>query len=134
MAARKALGLGQEVGAPALIGAAWRTLGILSAHTGEAIAIEGNEWRDAEACFAQSARIFTEMGAEGELAQTWRAWATSLIESGDRARGKAIWQKARDLFERLGMDLQVESMAQPPLDPNAERLSIADSPIHKDNQ
>ena len=68
-AAQRALVLGQEVGAPALIGGAWRILGMAVTHAAKPVTI-ADKAHDAEACFAESMRIFTEMGAEGERART----------------------------------------------------------------
>jgi len=93
--------LGQEVGSPAFIGGVWRTLGKVIAHAAEPVAI-GDKTCNAEACFAESVRVFTEMGAEGERARTLRAWAR--YEMG---------QEAQDIFARLGMELEVERMSHP---------------------
>jgi hypothetical protein len=76
---------------------------------GRPIAV-GDETYDAVACFAESVRIFTEMSAEGELARTLRAWAEYEIGRGDRVRGEKMWQEARDIFVRLGMELEVGRM------------------------
>ena len=77
------------------------------------VTVDGGQW-DAEACFAESARIFTEMNTEGELARTLRAWAEYEIKRENRARGETMWQEAKDLFARLGMELEVERMADKP--------------------
>ena len=55
-------------------------------------------------------QIFTEMGAKGERARILRAWARYEMGQGDVARGKAMWQGARNLFAQLGMELEVERM------------------------
>ncbi len=104
VAARRALALGQEVKAPAFIGGAWRILGMVVAQAEEPIAVGGKTY-DAVACFAESMRIFTEMGAEGERAHTLRAWARYELERGDREKGEAMWQEAQDLFARLGTEM-----------------------------
>lgn len=109
-AARRALALGQEVGAPAFIGEAWRTLGMVTAQAAKSILIAGKT-HDATLCFAKSMRIFTEMGAKGEQARLLRAWARYEIGQGNLARGKAMWQRAQDLFAQLGMKLEVERMS-----------------------
>ena len=108
-AARRALSLGQEVEAPPLIGEAWRAIGMVTAQLSEPITIRGRTC-DAMACFAESERIFAEMGAEGERARTLRAWGRYEIDRGDPARGKAMQREAREIFERLGMELEVERM------------------------
>jgi tetratricopeptide (TPR) repeat protein len=110
-AVQRALALGREVRAPTLIGGAWRTLGMVLAQGAGPIAIGGQTY-DAAACFAESEQIFTEMGAEGERARTLRAWARYEMDQGDPARGKAMWQEARDIFTRLGMELEVERMRE----------------------
>jgi class 3 adenylate cyclase/tetratricopeptide (TPR) repeat protein len=110
-AARRALAVGQKVKAPPLIGGAWRTLGVALGRAAEPIIIDGGQW-DAEACFAESAQIFTKMDAEGELARTLRAWAEHEIEQGNHARGETMWQEARGLFARLGMEMEASRMAE----------------------
>jgi hypothetical protein len=54
------------------------------------------------------------MNTEGELARTLRAWAEYEIKRENRARGETMWQEAKDLFARLGMELEVERMADKP--------------------
>jgi len=145
-AARRALELGEGVGAPALAGGAWRTLGMTAARAGFPVPI-ADKTHSAAHCFAESVRIFSEMGAEGERARTLRAWAeaeagiagaadnaipmahrasadidpdrlpdrprstsAAPAEAGDRGQAEAMWQEARALFTKLGMDLEVERM------------------------
>jgi len=108
-AARQALALGQKAEAQDLIGGAWRTLGMAAAQLAQPIAI-GDETYNATDCFAESLRIFTEMGAQGEQARTLREWGGYEIEKGDSERGTALWQKAREIFDRLGMELEVHRM------------------------
>ncbi len=73
-AARRALELGMGVGAPALIGGAWRALGMTAARAGVPVPI-GDKTYSAADCFAESTRIFGEMNSKGERARTLRAWA-----------------------------------------------------------
>ncbi len=47
---------------------------------------------------------------EGERARTLREWAKYELAHGDKARGAAMWQEARELFARLGVELEVERM------------------------
>jgi class 3 adenylate cyclase/tetratricopeptide (TPR) repeat protein len=108
-AAQRALALGQEMGMRDFTGAAWRALGMVAAQLPEPVTIGDNAY-DAAACFAESLRVFTEMGAEGEWARTLREWARYEMEKRDRARGKAMWREARETFARLGMELEVERM------------------------
>jgi class 3 adenylate cyclase/tetratricopeptide (TPR) repeat protein len=128
-AARQALTLGSEAGVQAFIGGAWRTLGVVAAHPDfrtrstdfklyEAFPHlkpdNENPPSEATACFVESLRICKEMGMEGEQARTLREWAKYELTQGDPAHGAAMWQEARDLFARLGVELEVERMAQLP--------------------
>jgi class 3 adenylate cyclase/tetratricopeptide (TPR) repeat protein len=119
VAAGRALELGQEIEEQAFIAAAWRVLGTVSSHMAAPITINDKDGRqtgvyDAAACFAESLRICTETGMEGERARTLRAWATYELERGDHVHGMAMWQEARDLFAKLGVDLEVERMDKLP--------------------
>jgi hypothetical protein len=60
-------------------------------------------------------RVFTEIGAEAEQAQTLREWARYEMDNGDRERGETMWQQAREFFSRLGMELEVERMTSAPI-------------------
>ncbi len=118
-AAHRALALGQEIGEQAFVSAAWRTLGLVAARLPEPIVIEGQRVvqpgrYDAVACFAESVRICMEKGMEGERARTLREWAKYELAHGDKARGAAMWQEARELFARLGVELEVERMTSLP--------------------
>ena len=108
-AARRALALGQEVGAPAFIGGAWRVLGMVAAQAAKPITM-GDRAYDATTCFVEGMRIFTEMGAKGERARILRVWARYEMGRGDLARGKVMWQGARNLFAQLGLETEVERM------------------------
>jgi hypothetical protein len=37
------------------------------------------------------------------------------LTSGDEVRGAAMWQEARDIFARLGAELEVERMGNQPV-------------------
>jgi tetratricopeptide (TPR) repeat protein len=108
-AAKHALEIGQSMDAGEFIGAAWRVLGRVAARLSASIHVDGETYNAAD-CFTESLRIFAEMGAAGERARTLRAWARYELKWGDRERGEEKWQKAREIFERLGMDLEVERM------------------------
>lgn len=108
-AARRSLTLGEEVGSPDMIGGAWRVLGMILARAARSITIGGREL-DAAACFGESVRSFADMGAEGERARTLQAWARYEMERGDSARGEEMWREARNIFVRLGMELEVGRM------------------------
>ncbi len=91
------------------VGGSWRALGLAAAQLKESIDIDDKMY-DAAACFAESLRVFTEMGAEGQRARTLRAWARYEMERGDKEQGEGMWQEAREIFEQLGMTLEVERM------------------------
>jgi serine/threonine protein kinase/tetratricopeptide (TPR) repeat protein len=109
-AAQQALVLGQETENQEHIGGAWRALGLVAARAPGSISI-GERAYDARACFAESLRVFIEMDAEAERARSLREWARYEWEQGDRERGRALWQQAREIFTRLSMRLEVERMA-----------------------
>jgi hypothetical protein len=110
------LELARQQQRPEFSGAAWRVLGLVAAQiegtpaasaTAPATAPGGTstaETSDAVACFAESARIFAEVQDEAERARTLRAWARYEIDRGRRERGQALWQEARALFARMGME------------------------------
>lgn len=117
-AARLALGLALESDEQEGIGAAWRTLGQVVAQWPEPVAIgagpDPSRRVDAVACFAESLRVCTETGMEGERARTLKAWATHELQRGDRARGAEMWQEAHATFARLGADREAERMSRMP--------------------
>jgi hypothetical protein len=80
-----------------------------AAQTPGPVAIDDGRYT-APACFAESLRIFTETGMEGERARTLREWGRFEIKMGDRDKGRAMWQEVRETFARLGMLLEVERM------------------------
>lgn len=102
-AARRAVTLAQA--SQEDVGGAWRALGMVAARLPEPVAIDGRSC-DAPACFAESLRVYTEMGAEGEQARTLRAWAEYELAHGDREKGAALWRQAQGIFERLGITLE----------------------------
>ena len=102
-AARRALTLGMEVESPALTGNAWRVLGMVLRQAGRTFSLEGREY-DAESCFAESARVLSAMGAEGERARTLWEWGKYKLQQGDEEQGRKLQQEAREIFERLGME------------------------------
>jgi tetratricopeptide (TPR) repeat protein len=109
VATRQALALGQETEQQEFTGGAWRALGMVAAQLPEPVVI-GDHAYDAAACFTESLQVFTEMGAKGERARTLREWAGHEIEKGDSEKGAALWQKAREIFDRLGMELELHRM------------------------
>lgn len=119
-AGQRALALGREVGSQDFIGAAWRVLAQAAAQLPEPIAIDAIDGGSADNsrqytatdCFTESIRVLTEAGIEGERAQTLRAWAKYELARGDRERGVAMWNEARDHFIRLGAQAEADRMAK----------------------
>ena len=103
-AARRALTL--ALASQEDVGGAWRALGMVAAWWPDPISV-GETQYDAAACFAEALRVFTAMQVEGERARTLRVWAYYELAHGDRARGLSMGREAREIFERLGMALEV---------------------------
>lgn len=117
--AQQALALGEEEKTPEYIGMAWRTLGMLSEKLLQPIQLRDRETReimeyDAEACFSRSDRIFAEAEIEMERARTLREWAKSAARIGDQEGAEKMWQESREIFIKLGADMEVQRMANPP--------------------
>lgn len=113
--ARQALVLAEEDQTPEYIGMAWRTLGIISDKTNNAVSF--SDWEthqmsehDADACFGKSAAILAGADIELEYAHTLREWARYKFKSGDNEQGKKMWQEAMDIFAKLGAQMEVERM------------------------
>lgn len=124
-AAQRALAWGQATGEQEQIGSAWRVLGMALARGNRNLAVtelalqnvalpgtarEGAPV-DAACCFAESLRIFNETQMAAECARTLREWALFELEYGERSSGEDLWQKAYDLFIRLGMQLEAQRMS-----------------------
>ena len=111
VALQQAFELAQAYHDDAALALAWRVLGqVLSQPAGRAAARaaaltlplrEGAP--DAEACFAESERIFGELGMSVERARTLYALARHRLDRGDLARGQPLWREVRAVFARLGM-------------------------------
>jgi class 3 adenylate cyclase/tetratricopeptide (TPR) repeat protein len=101
-AALKSLALAQEVQAQEMIGVAWRVLGTILASGAPTVVID-NMAVNAVTCFANSLRIFEQTGMQGERARTLREWGEYEILQGDRQKGQAFWQEARQIFVDLGL-------------------------------
>ncbi|MGB7924264.1 MAG: tetratricopeptide repeat protein, partial [Pyrinomonadaceae bacterium] len=102
-AAKAALMFGQKAGNQEFVGGAWRALGLVAARLHEPVSIDDRVY-EPTACFAESLRIFTEVGMEAERARTLRDWASYENERGDSGRGLAMWQESREIFSRLGIE------------------------------
>lgn len=93
---------------------------MVSEKLGKPIRLRDRETRqiihyDAEACFTRSERIFAEAELEMERARTLREWAKSSFRTGDQEQGEKMWREAREIFARLGADMEVQRMVTPPV-------------------
>jgi tetratricopeptide (TPR) repeat protein len=105
--------LAQKHQSPEHLAAAWRVLGQAAAALDVSIDVTTEDVTrrySAAECFKASADIAAETGMEGERARTIRAWALSELACGDEARGAALWQEARAIFQRLGAAQEVARM------------------------
>jgi len=117
--ARQALVLGEEDKTPEYVGMAWRTLGMVSERLGKPLRFSDFETHqveeyDAGTCFGKSNRIFVEADIDMERARTLREWARYELKQGNREAGKKKWREARDIFARLGAQLEVDRMKKLP--------------------
>jgi predicted ATPase/class 3 adenylate cyclase len=117
--AKRALELGEEAKTPEYIGLAWRALGMVSDKLGKSVRLKDRESHkfleyDAEACFARSEQIFAEAEIDMERARTLREWAKSAFRMGNQERAENMWQESREIFSKLGADMEVQRMAQLP--------------------
>lgn len=112
--AQRALALGQTTEESRHIGIAWYALGLTLAHPdAPALLAEARptlEHQTPAACFAASLERFDAIGAQSERARVLRAWAQHEMAHGDPAHGHTLWQEARALFARLGLDPEVARM------------------------
>lgn len=106
-----ALVLGQKAENQDYIGNAWRTLALVAAQLGASVRVN-EETHTASECFAESLRVYTEMGAEAERARTLRDWARYERGRGNDERGAAMWQESRAIFSRLAMRRELDGMSQ----------------------
>ena len=119
-AVSQALQLGQSTGSREYEGRAWRVLGGIIGHPDFGmVSMEQRErcqemfsgrCDDAAACFAESERLFVEMGADGERARTLRDWGKYEIGRGDRILGERLLREAGAIFKQLGMVKELERM------------------------
>ena len=119
-AAQQGLALSIEDGTPENIGGAWRALGIVAGKIGKTIRIKDKETRqsidyDARTSFSKSEKIYAEAEIDGERARTLREWARYELKHGDKKQGKKLWKQARDLFDKLGAQMEVERMKELPV-------------------
>ena len=123
-AAYQALTMALQTGRQEFTGSAWFTLGNLAAHPnftfpGDDGTLATNylnleeleeKLTNPPTCFAESVRIFVEIGAESERARALKAWAAYEMTNGREAEGQAKWQEAFEIFQRLGMYHETERM------------------------
>lgn len=106
-AAQQALDTAREVEGPREVAAACRSLGMAIGAMSDS--------QGARPCFEEGARLFVEAGATVEQARTLRAWAAFELRSGDRGRGLALYQQARELFLALGLQHELARTPEEPL-------------------
>jgi len=113
--ARQSLVFAEEDKAPEAIGMAWRTLGVICDRTDSTV--QFSDWDthqkgtyNAETCFSRSVKIFMEAEIEMERARTLRAWARHELRCGSRESGEGKWQEARQIFAKLGAQLEADRM------------------------
>jgi hypothetical protein len=79
--------------------------------------IEFSDWEtrqkkeyDTETCFSKSLQILTDAEIDAERARTLREWARFEMQHGNRESGGKRWAEARDIFAKLGAQMEVERM------------------------
>ena len=113
--AEQALFIGEEDKTPEYIGMAWRTLGMVSEKLDKPVRLRDRATReiihyDANACFSKSETIFAEGEIDMERARTLREWATYRFKTGAQEEATKMWQEARDIFSKLGAEMEVQRM------------------------
>lgn len=113
-AVQSAGALEQSQADPFSSGQVWRVLGLIAAQLGRPVAgpSAGDASYTAAQCFAQSLRLFTEIGNRRERAYVLWQWANYAFAQGNTAEGQAMWQEARDIFGRLNLPLLIARMDQ----------------------
>lgn len=123
-AASQALTLSFQTGRQEFTGSVWFTLGNIAAHPDFTISADGvtmaaevvsleelkEKLNHPDACYAESVRIFAEIGAEAERARALKAWAIHEMSNGNNEDGRTKWQEAFEIFQRLGMHLEIDRM------------------------
>ncbi len=100
---------------PEYIGMAWRTLGMICDHIKDVVRFSDSETHlmreyDAETCFSKSVKVFADAEIDSEHARTLREWARYEFKRGNKEQGAKMWQEARDIFARLGAQMEVDRM------------------------
>lgn len=101
------------------IAGAWRALGLVAGTAGIPIRIKDRKTGevieyDSQSCFAKSEKMFAELEIDGERARTLREWARYEFKRGNQEAATKMWQEAREIFAKLGADLEVERMNRLP--------------------
>lgn len=114
-AARTSLALSQQDGSPEYIGAAYRALAMVARELVMPIAPrDGEPECTSDELFEQSLRVLDQESMERERARTLREWARYELKDGHTERGAKMWKQARDIFDQLGAEMEVERMADLP--------------------
>ena len=92
---------------------------MISAGTGEEVKVKDEETGQTKGytavdCFERSEEILQKAGLEDQRARTLREWATCELGAGDKEKGTALWEQAREVFARLGAVMEVERMGSFP--------------------
>jgi hypothetical protein len=69
---------------------------------------------DVRACFTKSERTFAEAEIEMERARTLREWARYEFKIGNRDQATNMWQEAREIFTKIGAEMEVQRMSTLP--------------------
>lgn len=117
--ARQALVLAEEDKTPEYIGMAWRTLGLICDRTDDVVRF--SDWEthqkgeyDARTCFSNSLKILVEAELDMERARTLREWSRYELRRENVDDAVAMWQEAREIFERIDAQKEVERMGEYP--------------------
>jgi class 3 adenylate cyclase len=94
--AQKALDMAKESGQSEMIAECWRALGQCAAEAAGQPA--------PRACYAESLRLYTEIGLEAEQARTLRIWGMYESRAGDQIKEDELLLQAKKIFEKLGFD------------------------------
>jgi class 3 adenylate cyclase/predicted ATPase len=117
--AEQALFMGEEDKTPEYVGMAWRTLGMTCEKLSKPFSLRDRATYqmieyDASACFSKSEQIFAEAEIEMEQARTLREWAAYLFKTGNQQEATKMWQESREIFAKLGADMEVQRMNRQP--------------------
>lgn len=99
------------------LAAVWRVLGMVIAEMPQPPSLTHSPPGvagvcDAGTCFAESERIFREIGRDDELARTLRSWAEHELVLGRRSQAEEKWEEAKGLFEKIGATHEVARMTE----------------------